>query len=358
MRRAKGPEDGNTLVLEAVIIAVLLMAAILIPNFTPTPVREEASSRRGMAQTIEDLLAHLGATPDPGAKYPTALDRVVAEALQGNSTFLQGRVTRTLPVGILFNALLANGEALRQLRWERESVGEVVSGARLWSPSWETISAAPAIYLLPSDRASLEIQAVPIHRAYGFAEQAGVRAVVELELPGGTHVNASTFTPLQNRSAQGASLSLALRDAFGTPTGVVAPGSSNRTLVFWVKESQGRAAPAGSLLQVQLPPGVTNVGLNASRNPGWTSLAVSGNATYGWVAEGRLASDLSGAETTFEVNATLPATGPLHAVQATIDHGASGAFVGIVRNATATATTAGSVPGRGPFLMLPQLAPW
>lgn len=341
---------------EGIVIALLLMASLFLVQLTPGPPSHNPLAQR-MSVDLDDLLANFDASPDPQGALRSALDRMVADALHGNATLLAQRVSRGLPPGAQVNALLDNGEGRLRLKWEREPAGETASASQQWQPDWRSVLALPAVRMLDPARSSLEVQALPLHRALGLQGQAGVRAEVQLELPGGQLTNLTAFAPLLNRSAGGPVASLSLLDSAGAATSIVRPASGNDSVYLAARQHAGGAVPAGKPLEVRLPPGIADVAWPpADMNPGWTAFARRGNATHGWTATASLASELTGTRQLL-LNLTRPGWGALHRVEARLDNGTLGQLQGLLTNSSVSSSTSFLPTGRGPFLSIPGLVP-
>lgn len=351
-------EAANLQMLEALMFVALLAIPLLIVTQQP-PARPPTSPREEVQEAAQDVLRHMAGAADASGRYGSSLDRLVAEALQGNASYVESRLERALPRSAEFNLFLENGRDRHRLRWDGEASGESVGAAQLWGPSWSPVLAAPQVRLLDAERSALRIEAVPIHLAKGLAGAPGVRAEVDVALPsGGGTVTLTTWAPLPNGTSSRGAATLSLLDAAGAEAFVVEPAADNATLFVGVRESQGRALPAGTVLEVRLPPGFGGVQLRSDLNPAWTSLEVDGNSTYGWTLRASLASPLTSAREQLLVNATRPAWGRFHLVEARLDAGRLGLLQGLFRDVGNATKSAALPPGRGPFLSLPGAAPW
>lgn len=356
LRAGRGSDHGSVQLLEAFLLAALLIGALTLVN-TPPTFQSSTVTREPLVQALGDLLAHFVTAPDTNQRFASLMDRAVAEALQGNSTLFQSRLSRALPPASEFNVYLDNGQGQHKLRFVRTPGGEAVSASRLWSPSWETVLALPAARLVDDARSALRIQAVPVHRALGLTGQAGVWAEVAFELPDGSTVERKAFAALLNRSAEGPAATLSLLDSAGAQVFKVEPADGNDSLFFAVEESQGRAIPAGTPLEVRLPPGFVDV--NATfENPGWNTISRDGDSTYGWTVKAHLDSALSGDKRQFNIAATKPDWGKLHLLEARLDNGTLGLLHGVYVSPAHATRSSALPPGRGPFLTLPSPAPW
>lgn len=357
LRAGRGSDHGSVQLLEAFLLAALLIGALTLVN-TPPTFQSSTVTREPLVQALGDLLAHFVTAPDTNQRFASLMDRAVAEALQGNSTLFQSRLSRALPPASEFNVYLDNGQGQHKLRFVRTPGGEAVSASRLWSPSWETVLALPAARLVDDARSALRIQAVPVHRALGLTGQAGVWAEVAFELPDGSTVERKAFAALLNRSAEGPTATLSFLDSAGAQVFKVEPADGNDSLFLAVEESQGRSLAAGTPLELRLPPGFKEVAALDEYNSGWNTLSVEGNATYGWTVKAHLDSALSGDKRQFNIAATKPDWGKLHLLEARLDNGTLGLLHGVYVSPAHATRSSALPPGRGPFLTLPSPAPW
>jgi hypothetical protein len=343
--------------LEAFLFVALLVIPLVVlqqQGQPPPPARDRPDLARNLAQ----VLAHYEAAPEPATPYASLLERMVAEALQGNTSSWDNRLPRALPPLAEFNAFLDNGQGLHRLRWDGSPPGEAVSAPRLWSPSWGVVLAAPQVRLLDAERSALRLEMVPLRGATGALTQPGMEATVTLTLPDGSARDLAAFAPLRNATAEVPGVGVALLDASANLVYAVQPAEANATLVVGVKETQGRAVPAGTTLEVRLPPGFRDVTLPAANNTAWTDRTTTGSATEGWTLRAKLAAPLASAQQQLHVNATRPAWGHFHLVEARLDGGRLGSLQGLFVDGGNSTRSAALPPGRGPFLSVPGHAPW
>jgi hypothetical protein len=339
------------------LIAALLLGSLTVA-LTYTPLSSnETPTRAGFQQALHDTLTHMATAPDPTRAYPTLLDRAIAEALQGDTSYLDSRLVKALPPGAQWNAWLDNGHGRLQLKWTRENAGESVSSDRLFVPQWDPVIALPMARELDASRSSLVVQAVPVHRALGLQSEPGFAAEVQVRLPGGAMRNLTTFAPMANTTDGGPAAVLSVLSA-GTRTLLAQPDDGNHSLWFSVEEALGRAIPAGTTMSVRVPSNFTAVQGDAAVNPDWTNLRVEGNATYGWTVRADLAADLASDQRLLRVNMTPPTWGKLHLLTADLDGGNLGRLYAMYVSPSGSTPSGMLPPGRGPWLTLPDDAPY
>lgn len=357
--RSRG-DDGNVQAFEALLFIVLLAIPLVLLQGAPPTGTGAVAPREDIAHALEDWMRHVAVAPDPNGEHASLLDRLVAEALQGNTTGLASRLGHVLPKVTAYNVFLDNGVGRLALRSDGTPPGEAVSAVQLWSPSWEPVLAAPQVSLLDADRSALRVAILPLHRARGLQEEPGLRVEVELELPvaGAGSINLTSFAPLAVGASAGPGVVVSLLDSAGAQVFSVEPAAANATLFFGVRETQGRAVAAGTTLEVRLPPGFSSVAAVGADNPAWTSLSVDGNSTYGWTVKGNLAASLTSAMQQLKVEALRPsALGHFHLLEARLAGGDLGALRGLFVDTANATGSAALPPGRGPFLTLPGRAP-
>lgn len=354
-------EAGNVQAIEVLLFILLLAIPLVLLQSQPLAGTGSVAPREGVAQALEDWMRHVAAAPDPNGVHATLLDKLVAEALQGNTTGMASRLGHVLPKVTAYNVFLDNGVARLALRSDGTPPGEAVSAVQLWSPAWAPILAAPQVSLLDAERSALRLALLPLHRARGLQDDPGLRVEVELELPvaGDGSVNLTSFAPLTNGTNPGPGVVLSLLNDTGAQVFSVAPDAANATLFFGVRETQGREVPGGTTLEVRLPPGFRDVAVVGADNLAWTALSREGNTTYGWVVKGNLLSPLTSAMQQLKVEALRPsALGHFHLVEARFGEGDLGALRGLFVDTANATSSAALPPGRGPFLTLPGRAPW
>lgn len=353
-------DRGNVQAFEVLLFLALLAVPLVLLADTPPPGAGAVAVREDIGRAVDDWLLHLSTAPDPNGVYPSMLDRLVAEGLQGNDTGMTSRLQRILPRVTSYNMFLDNGVGRLVLRNDGTPPGEAASAIQAWSPAWEPILAAAQVRLVDAERSGLPIAAVPLHRARGLQDTPGLRVEVEVALPGvdAGSVNLTAFRPLPERTEPGPGAVVSLLDSGATQVFAVEPAADNATLFFGVRETQGRALPGGTVLEVRLPPGWGDVLARADYNPEWTGLSVTGDSAEGWVAKGALAAPLSNGMAQFMLNATRPsATAKFHLVEARLGGGEYGHLQGLFVDTANATESAALPPGRGPFLSAPGLAP-
>lgn len=155
MTRAAVDERASMLIVESVLIAALVIAAIYFVTVMDRPEVGHGITRDVVRTSGEDALdvfasiaACSGLEGDElaaceNAYGGSALKRALTESLTGEPGNLTFRVRALLPVGIEWNLHLDNGADTMPVRRFVELDGERVSAARMLTPEWNLTAVVP-----------------------------------------------------------------------------------------------------------------------------------------------------------------------------------------------------------------------
>ena len=131
--------------LEAVIIAVIMLSAMaFVATFQSAP-PTAAPTRPLLQQQADDALALLMDTPVKDSPLGSDLMSVLlAQCLQGNCTNLTTKVSHLLPSGASYALYVSNGYDTFPVYVTRSPPGEAVTAKRLLEPQWSHTFTAPA----------------------------------------------------------------------------------------------------------------------------------------------------------------------------------------------------------------------
>lgn len=128
-------DDGNFLVLEAMLVAIVLFGAVAFLLYTPMPGESETLSQSAAEDRAGDVLRVLSGTPSNDG-YETQLDELVTEAILGDTSGMS-RLRRMLPTGAGFGMYLDNGVEPLTLYEFGSPTGAVESRDVLFYPDLE-----------------------------------------------------------------------------------------------------------------------------------------------------------------------------------------------------------------------------
>lgn len=135
--RSRQCDEGSTHVLEAVIIASIMLSAIAFVATFENPVTGSTPTRALLAQKSQDALTVLWDTPVENSDFgDDLLSVLLAQCLQGNCTNLTAKLDRLLPVGASYALYISNGYDTYPVYVERLPVGEAVTATQLVEPHW------------------------------------------------------------------------------------------------------------------------------------------------------------------------------------------------------------------------------
>jgi hypothetical protein len=169
-RRSLGSrgERGHLMALEAAFVGMLLMTSVAFVLLLEVPPPRLNASRGPMEDLARGLLANLHRI-DGNDAYASQLERIVAKAVQGNTSAFERVVARTLPPGAECRLFLENGHSRRLLAGPAERMArESVSSAHLWRPEWAYAFVVPSLDVV-GDAQPLALQ------GYGVAQGALVK---------------------------------------------------------------------------------------------------------------------------------------------------------------------------------------
>lgn len=136
MRISKG-DSGSTHVLEAVIIATIMVSAVAFVATFEAPPPGQTPARGQLKQQAEDALAILAETPVYNSDFGDNLMSVyLAHCMQGDCSQLTSKLDRLMPEGSSYALYLSNGYETFPVFVTKSPPGEAVSARRLLEPHW------------------------------------------------------------------------------------------------------------------------------------------------------------------------------------------------------------------------------
>lgn len=135
-RRRSSDERGHLAVLEAVMVAALLIGAAAYVALAPRPGQSGDAAEAQMSALARDSLQVLEGRPASSAVYRSALHEYVTEAILGDPSGLTSFMDGALPEGADWGVYLDNGEGLETIHETGTPTGEVVSETMVFYPDW------------------------------------------------------------------------------------------------------------------------------------------------------------------------------------------------------------------------------
>ncbi|MGQ0534976.1 MAG: hypothetical protein ACT4PT_02775 [Methanobacteriota archaeon] len=150
-------------VLEALLIALIILGALLAIYLRSPPQGEAPATERNSLETqASDALTLLSGFPLNDPLYGNnTLVRLVTESLMGNSSNLSAELSRLLPEESEFAVYLFNGIDARPLYVREPPPGEAVSASIDIRPSWSFVFHAPD-FTFANDGVDLNVTIVPV----------------------------------------------------------------------------------------------------------------------------------------------------------------------------------------------------
>jgi len=287
-------DDGSTHVLEAVIVASLMISAVAFVVTFETPTIGGQAGRDGLASRANDAMAVLYETPVDSKFGDDALSAYIAECMQGSCSNLTNKLAKTLPDGAAYAMYVSNGYDIYPVYVTREPGGESVTATRLFEPSWSNSFVATTRSHINPETDPLDVYTLPIFNSNTLAKGGSpLRVFVEgTRQADGSSYTLTTFTSTEAGDSTDVGLmpSVSLNflvpqrsgstitswteggvgdwtyetiDGSGLPTGTAAP------MRLRLAETGDVPVPAGTELTVALPRGWI-AAADPAANPGWT----------------------------------------------------------------------------------------
>jgi len=291
--RASGPDAGVANTLEAIVIAVVMVAAVAFVVTFQTPAAPSEGSRGVLEGRARDALSILGDEPVLDSALGTNLMSVATmECLQGNCSRLTTKLADVLPKGASYAVYLSNGVGLYPVYAPRSPPGEAISVDRLFEPQWSYAFLAPSMDIVNPTQDPMLVYDLPVFNSNVLTPQGHVLDVV---VHGTRTSDGSDYlmrTSVATRAAASANASLTpaaslyFVDGSGSP--IASSDLRNQTLsagiatkapvalTLRLNESAGVAIPAGANVTVQLPRGWNATASPAVNAADWMILS---NAT-------------------------------------------------------------------------------
>lgn len=296
MRKPRRDDRASTHVLEAVIIASIMVCSVVYVATFQAPPPAAHATREALQQRSLDALSILSDTPAPGdAMGQTMLSAYVAECLQGNCSHLDAKMRQLLPAGASYSLAISNGYRTFTIQDNRTPPGEAVTVSRLFEPQWSYTFVGNGQSMLTPSRDPMVSYALPVFNS-NIIDQGGSPLRILLHgTADGANVTLSASASTQastptNTSTPAASLYFV--DGSSQPVGVLDvtsqsmvssaagdyPSKANLNFRLRVTEAGGVELPAGAELRLDMPR-AWNASASAALNPGWTLVASQANAS-------------------------------------------------------------------------------
>lgn len=298
MRSAQRPpqDDGSTHVLEAVIVASLMVSAVaFVVTFEIPPPSVTDGARGELAQRAKDVLAIMADTPIESEFGEDELSAYIAQCLNEKCSDLEQKIEALVPDGASYALYVSNGQSTYPIVVKGKPEGESVSATRSFEPMWSSTFLATATDSITAGDPLLTyalpvFNSVPVTQGGSqlLVKVTGQRAQADYVLIGAA---ATSAQDADDQSAR--AVSLYFVDAAGNPLAILnstAGKASAQPMTLRVKESQGGILPEGVQVDIDIPRGWRAIA-DQTKNNGWKILE---NAT-----------DLGGAYVGSTIRATL-----------------------------------------------------
>ena len=317
-------DSGQTHTLEAVLVAVMLLGGVAFVVTFDAPSNPNAPSTARLEKETASGLDLLNALTTDAPKYGNnTLVKLIAEALQGNPSNLTTKLNQYLPPGAHYSVYLTTGYGDRLTVYDGGvPPGQAISVIRPLDPKWSYVFLATDVNKYDATtKTAMEIFAIPVLNG-NVVDPGGVPVGVKVtgtKSDGGTFTVTSYSTTVQaagpgpaavphvslfyrNLSSNAKTVYFDARDyAFPVITGIQYVSDPIPFRVA-VSETEGVAVPAGTVLNINVPPN-WNATAAPGSNAGWTILQTVENLDTGGTLRASLNETLVSGEINFNFTA-------------------------------------------------------
>lgn len=294
MLARRGTDGGSTHVLEATVMASVMVASVAFVVTFDMPSSTASDARRALTQRVADALAILNDTPVEGS--PLGQDELsvgLMTCLQADCSRLRDKLDGLFADSVRYAVYLSTPDGLYPVYAPWSPSGEAVTASRLVEPSWNYLFLAVAQSIVNPIEDPLVVYGMPVYGANALSQGASTLSVFVMgnrTVDNAFYIMKGSATtravgPGDEPSAAGISVffhagdgaALASRDVRATTLSAGSlPSGAPVTFSLRVRESGGGTVPAGTIATVHVPHGWTAVAQQAANDPAWVVLA---NAT-------------------------------------------------------------------------------
>lgn len=307
-------DEGSTQVLEAVIVATLMVSSVaFVVTFRDTE-SGDRPERASLAQGARDALAILHETPAEAGRGGSLLDALLMDCLQGECGALDARLRAILPPGVAFAVYLGNGQGELVVYEPRAPSGEAVTTRQSVQPAWSHTLLAPALGVVGVASDPLVVDALPIFHSNVLTPGGSALSVLVRGTRASDNASyvlktsASTYAASVEDASRTPAASLYFHDGSGVPQAFrdasaltlaasLLPTGASVPFYVRLEESAGVRVPAGTILEVRVPRGWTAVASQPLNGASWlvgTNATDPSGAADGSTVTARLLHDLVG----------------------------------------------------------------
>ena len=284
MPRHSSGDEGATHVLEAVIIASIMLSAVAFVATFENPVSGSTPTRDALSKKAEDALALLLDTPVKGSDYgDNLLSVLLAQCMQGDCDDLTAKLDKLLPAGASYALYVSNGYDTYPVHVTRQPAGEAVTSKVLLEPHWSYVFTSTGLTVVNNQTDPQLTYALPVYNANvvspggspikvivrGVKQSDGsaytleafyTTEVVDATQAGQTPAVSLNFLANRTGIAVSDTLGTHLPSAFWMRSGEVLgptghPNNASVTFRIALNESAGAPVPAGTHITVNVPRG-------------------------------------------------------------------------------------------------------
>lgn len=166
MPRILRRDEGNTHVLEAVIIASIMLSAVAFVATFENPVSGSTPTRELLSAKATDAIQILIDTPVKNSTFgDNLLSVLLAHCMQGNCTALTAKLDRLLPLGTSYALYVSNGYETYPVYVTRSPSGEAVTSTALLEPHWSYTFTGTGLSVVNNDTDPMLTYALPVYNS-------------------------------------------------------------------------------------------------------------------------------------------------------------------------------------------------
>lgn len=323
-RRRRSDDRASMHVLEATIIAAIMVSAVAYVAMFDVPPPAAKTPRDILQQKAEDALSILYDTPMDSNLGDNAMSVYLLQCMQGNCTNLTARLNNLLPEGAAYAVYISNGYETFPVYVTREPTGEALTATRLFEPKWSHTFIQPALNFVNGTSDPLMMYSFPMFNSNPVSQGGSPLLVLVHGNTTDDHadyiLSAFTSTVAHNATDPTAvAASLFFVNDSGSPIASIDvlnqtieavggdPTGANVTFRLRLLETANITIPEGVQLDVQMPRGWTATANESLQGGNWSVLenATDPSAAYnGSHIRAQLARSVRNTSVDFVFNAT------------------------------------------------------
>lgn len=326
MRSTPQDDAASTHVLEAVVVATIMVSAVAFVATFEVPPSSTTPTRDNVRQRAQDALDGLYDIPvENNPKGDNLLSVLLAECMQDRCGNLTDRMDRLLPKGSSYSIYMSNGYATFPIYEPRDPSGEAITVSHLLEPKWSSSFVTTGTTNVNPALDTLVTYSLPIFNSNTLSQGGSpLRVIVHgVRTSDGANYTVTGFFSTQSVAPEDKDLYPAISTYFlqyGKPVATIdvthetigsttgQPTKKEVEFTLRLNESAGVAVPAGTELTLSLPRGWTASANQTVNAANWTILANATDMNASYASSeilARMTTDLTGTTRDFVFKAVF-----------------------------------------------------